>query len=152
MGISELSVFKYFDLEAYANVKTFHVSPGFEISVKISNNDSSVHEFVLVLSHYPSLTYLAFVNKDAIDFLVKLPSQSMIEKGSLSEGEIFLSLITVGYEINDKRCRLTLERNGCELKQFALRENEYSSLKGLTYDVTLMYEQFVDSHSAGSNW
>lgn len=140
--MTDLSIYRYFDLNRYYNVKTFHLAPGFEINVKLSKTPGCDTEFVLILSHFPSLTYLSFTNRDAAELMMKLPGLSTIDKENVAIGEIFLENLTVSYDLNDKRCLLTLSRNGYELKRFSLSLFEYKALKTLSYELTMMYERF----------
>ena len=123
-------------------MKTFHLSPGFELNVKISKSNLCDAEFVVILSHFPSLSYLGFTDRDAMEFLMKLPGTAAIEKNPVANGEIFLSNFTIEYDINEKRCIITLSRNGYELKRFMLSLVEYQALKTHSYEILMMFERF----------
>lgn len=147
--MSDLSIFRYFDLNRYSNLRTFHVAPGFELHVKISKPIGCNEEFILILSHFPSLTYLAFCNKDASELMMRLPGITDSEDQT-NTGDIFLDSLTVKYDLNDKKCSITLSRNGFELKRFALTIEEYKAFKSHTYEVAMMFERFNDTE--GCNW
>lgn len=148
--MSDLSVFRFFDLNKYRNIKTFHLSPGFEMNIKVTKGCDT--EFVIIISHYPSLTYLAFTNNDAAELMMKLPGISAVEKEDPIVGEIFLENLTLSYALNDNRCLITLSRNGYELKRFMLTLDEYKSLKSYSYEITLMYERFQNTDCDECKW
>lgn len=148
----DLSIFRYFDRSKFNNVKTFLVAPGFELNIKVPKPGGCETEFVLIFSHYPSLTYLAFTNKDSADLMMKLPGVTTIDDVINSTGDIFLSNMTVHYDLNDHRCLLTLIRDGNELKKFSLSLEEYKALKQFSYEVTMMYERFDETDCEECTW